>query len=268
MLQSLRVGKWENAFTADNYEDDPTHLIALGGFLEAIPVINGSVQPVFFAEAEPAATVTVNVVVFNQDVGVDPVRSLDDAGEWKAVAERFAQVGVKINYTIRYGVDPPFALPTGVNFLTAAEKITVPPFDIEINTPTAEMRQLILDTPLSAADYNVFYVTQMRAGIGTDPDQPARGVAYFSGAGGGWEHPENAPYLNNAFVSSQGAAEATLLVAAHELGHLLTNAGHYGGAQSLMTNQAPMSDDRSATGTKRLDSGRQAAINQNLGIAP
>jgi len=266
MLQSLRVGKWENAFTADNYEDDPTHLIALGGSLEAAPVINGSVQPFFFAEAEPAATVTVNVVVFDEDIGADPVRSLDDvADEWKAVAERFAQVGVKINYTIRYGVDPAFALP---EILAALEIATLPPNDIEIFTPSMQVQQLILGHKDSSADFNVFYARSMRTGIGQNPNQLVKGVAYFTGAGASWQNPENEPFIGSAFVSGQGDSAATLLTAAHELGHLLTNAGHYGGAQSLMTGLYNMSDDRSATGTKRLDAGRQAAINENLGIGP
>ena len=128
---------------------------------------------------------------------------------WRIVSERYAQVGVEVEVVSYRFVDPP----SGVN-LSDGRSVQ----DLGATVLEDEAKTLIGNIgTIGTEDIHVFYVNDLDIGGAGGP----RGIAIASFA---FDESES-QYAYNAFIA-RNASSPYGLVAAHELGHLLTNDGH------------------------------------------
>lgn len=238
---------------ADDTKNDRTHKIALGGLAKVQYPNTGTAICETEASVPPSLkSVNVCIVILRdkpQAQGGTPVISTTAVeSQWHAVQERYAQVGVQVNWTGPTIADPP----TNVDLLT--DGLLVRPSSTS-RVVAAEARAVIsnLGTQPDISDIHIFYVNYCMAGSG---------ALYGTAIADYWYDETEEAYIYNVFMSSN----AQLLMPAHELGHLLTDAG-YGGAvplENIMYDAAGYDFDNSAvTDCKRYNSVQEGLIRSN-----
>lgn len=230
---------------ADDATGDRTHKVQLGGNFKVDEIKIGTEAWLAVNATTPVPVVKkINCDVFVLKIGTTPVRTNAQVqAEMKIVKERFAQVGVKFDYTI-YERDQP----AGVNLSNGLSVATA-------TAPTwkqveAETKSLIagLGTVGSANDVQIFYVNQIHA-FGSNP----RGAALADY----WFDASEDDYINNVIVGSTYTFDPFNV--AHELGHLLTDDAHHANSMNLMMGTGtPTTNTLGAS--KRLDAAQETRI--------
>lgn len=228
---------------ADDATGDRTHKVQLGGNLkiEAIKIGTGGWQIMDAKTPVPALKkLKCDVVVLK--VGGAVVRpNAEVEAAMKMVQERYAQVGVKVEYAI-VERDPP----AGVDL---TDGVTVRDVS-ESHTLSAEGKSFLdgLATVGAAKDVHIFFIN--RAKIGAD-DVRGTAVADY------WYDESEESYTYNLFVANI----STPFTAAHELGHLLTDAGHHAAEINLMKTSTDQTNTLGAT--KRFDTDQETRIHSS-----
>lgn len=207
---------------ADEAPDDQTHLAELGS-----KIIVDSFDLKF---PNPATAVTLPVTSLTATVLADPAKTfnvkifrLSDCPLSKAtilthatrMKERFAQVGVTIT-----------APTTEASIIDVSTPADWAPRGsiIELNNGKVLAKQDFLanqyPNPVDGKAFHVYYCKH------TVLDGDAGGFAIYEND----KDTSNRAHERKAYISGE---QATLYVLAHEIGHLLTKAGHYGGTSSL-----------------------------------
>lgn len=201
---------------ADDAAGDRTHKIQLGGNFKIVEIKigSGAWQTVGGKTPVPVEkTTSLSVVILRQTVGGSPVISQTAVeNDLKIAQERYAQVGIKLAWTINTD-DPP-------NGVVLADGLT----EFTGNTPTAEEKALFdgLGTP-ATNDIHVFYVNFFSPAPGSTGE--AFPPSYFSSSA-------DASYTNNLVISATLKGFSTL---PHEIGHILLNdASHEPDSKNLM----------------------------------
>jgi len=212
---------WPIEGIADNEPNDQTFKIQLGGsfMTDSVKVgdgpwqVSGKKYPVRVVK-----TVQVNVVILRNKAlaegGVELVPFTTVAEYLRITKERYAQVGVDIE-VVRVAIEDP---PPGVDLSDGLTVQTTP----SETTISNEARSLIQRWgTVGSADIHIFYVNNIVYDVGLSP----MGIAFAHFALAASEE----DYTYNAFVSTMKVASSVQLgglVTAHELGHLLRDAGH------------------------------------------
>lgn len=263
---------------ADDAKNDRTFRIRQGGLVQVASVnLGGTDYPLDYRLPGPAErTVEVNIVILRETVGgatvfgagisdVDAIAKVE--AFWRIAQERYAQVGINLDYSIVVR-DPP----AGVNL---ADGLLVSAHNTLQTALPPESKALIdaLGTKGNPNDIHVFYVKQLRGG--TSVDKFAGGLAL----------PEyifnslDPDYSYNIFIDGPDSNTSLTrggYVAAHELGHLLRDARHEGDRDParvgdrwhlmadgiLETPAAP----NEILGSRRLNDWDEARINANLHV--
>jgi len=208
----------------DNQPNDRTHKIQLGGnfVVSALKIGTSNWQAVELKTPVKAIkTVKVNAVILydkphaNGGVPTVPIDTVKNY--FKIANERYAQVGVKLDLIGPVLQDPPL----GVDL---SDGLTVIPslHDPEICAETANILDHLGTT--SNGDIHVFFVNRLYTLKGPDP----AGLAFCA-----FRYPDELNHTYNAFVGADSLGLPRYstnnyggYVVAHELGHLLRNAGH------------------------------------------
>jgi len=181
-----------------------------------------------------------------------------------------AQVGIKLELVDNRDAVP---LPTGITTTVGIEAGTSNGSGLTVNPKLLTLINGVHGTPTQAPNViQITYVNSMTYPSGLVAHQDISGLALFpyyaGGGGGGGASPPVHNYANNIFISTN---HKKIFTVAHEIVHLLTNAGHYGPGQSYGL-QAPaylvdhnlMKFGTSAadgfTATKRVYQGQQGMI--------
>ena len=165
----------------------------------------------------------------------------------KMVQERYAQAGVKVEYTIAER-----DVPSGVDL---SDGVTVRDTSAS-HTLSTEAKTFLdgLATVNATKDVQIFFVNRAIVGGG---DVRGTAVADY------WYDESEESYTYNLFVANI----STPFTAAHELGHLLTDDGHHPAAINLMLISTDMTNTLGAT--KRFDVSQETRIhNSDRLIAP
>lgn len=155
-------------------------------------------------------TVSVHAVVLRNTPGGSPAAS--EAYVWNDLVNN---------------VKPAFAQ-ANINILIGSVTVADPPVGVDLSDGLAlagtdsvpqEVKTLVnaLGTP-SADDIHVFYVPSI-----TVPNNGQLGGKGFAIVDSYYQGPADRPYVYNAFM---GVTQMNFLTTAHEIGHLLTDAGH------------------------------------------
>lgn len=253
---------------ADNAKNDRTFKVQLGGKfkVESVKIgsgANGLSHQLNLKMPVPVKkTVDVRGVILRdkaQSAGGVPIVSVASVnGFWKIAQERYAQVGVKVNVVSVEVKDPPSGVDLTDGMLTLSTSSDGRPL-------AQEARSLItaLGTKGDSSDIHVFYVNRIQTGTG------------FSG---GWATAEywhlntDPDYTYNIFIEYNNSMASSAGItwqgyaAAHELGHLLTNAGHEDSSGSYPVWHLMHGSGLSTNGimgSRRLKISNQAAIHGN-----
>jgi hypothetical protein len=259
---------------ADEAWDDPTHVAELGStvVIKRIALDFGTTPS---QEIEVNLKVPVKVkrtvkvksaVMADTHYNAAGVRDNDI----KIANERLAQVGIKLELVDNRDAVP---LPTGITTTVGIEAGTSNGSGLTVNPKLLTLINGVHGTPTQAPNViQITYVNSMTYPSGLVAHQDISGLALFpyyaGGGGGGGASPPVHNYANNIFISTN---HKKIFTVAHEIVHLLTNAGHYGPGQSYGL-QAPaylvdhnlMKFGTSAadgfTATKRVYQGQQGMI--------
>jgi hypothetical protein len=193
--------------------------------------------------------VDVNIVILNGTNGQPVLSRSVVENHWKIVNERFAQVGVKVNWTIQNDHANP---PAGVDFING---FTIrDPLASSILAPEAKSLITGYGTTSTTADIHVFYVNWIQGGLaGTSVGR----YRYTASS--------ESPYLDNIVI---GANRYTF-TPAHELGHLLINWGYLGESiakTNLMYEGQPFTVNNNVFAKKRLNVDQQKKIRDNAHV--
>lgn len=206
----------KNAQGADDAEEvaNRMHKIALFGKVKMRVEIGQATGDIELPVPVPNRYKTVNVkavILRNQPGGIPAATEayvLNDLVN--NVKPRYAQANINISFGNVTTADPPAGvdLTDGIaqadaNYLPSVVKAVLD----EVGTPSTD-------------DIFIFYVPSITTGVPGYPNRGARGFALYDSA-----FPQSAdkPYTYNIFI---GVNEANVITTAHELGHILTDAGH------------------------------------------
>jgi len=194
-------------------QNDSTHLVALNGSVRAFYPFSNTVS-IDSKLAKIEKEIDVEIIIFRKSTGGSAVISTSTVQDhWKIVEERFAQVGIKVNWTIKSG--SPFDPPPGIDFSDPLDEFYTYTDDNWNNV--ASDTETIINAhggTSSINDIQAFYVKNLR----TDPveDLIAKGAALWtlnlitSDAG----------FANNILINADFSSSNLRFVSAHELGHL------------------------------------------------
>ena len=230
----------------DDHKNDRTHIVALGGKVKVTYVPTSGVQASLEAKVPDPSylkqTVNIQILIVRDKPtatgGTAPISKGDVETDWKLVRERFAQVGVKINYDIAPApVDPP----DGVDF-TDGFKIRDP---MSSKVLTEEAKKLIsgLGTVPQTGDIHVLYVETIYGALST-------AVADY------WYEESEDPYTFNIILRK----DRGVFDPAHELGHILTDKGYGTTVPKTNLMHEKQYDGNTVTTMKRLDSSQETRI--------
>ena len=206
----------------DDALNDRSHKIQLGGnfVIDSIKVgANGPWQPAGIkTPVRVVKTVEISAVILRDkaraDGGVELVPYTTVDKHMRIIKERYAQVGVKID-VVSVGIQDP---PPGVDLVDGLSLTR--PSGIPVSD---EARSLIKGKGTTdTSDICLFYVNYMQAA-------GAPGILYGYAYTASSLIAEEDPYTYNAFISTVHTNSSIPLggiVSAHELGHLLRDAGH------------------------------------------
>jgi hypothetical protein len=231
----------------DTDQDDPdatkasdrTHLAALGGTIRIREIRyrpTDTLKPM--QVRDPQLQQLVNAkhslrvkAYYFPDSGATPERIINDV---RIANDIYAQVGVRIQ--LEPGYPKPLPLPTGVtDSIVRAHEFAPPNMDEQtrraiVGTPASEGQSLIEACDRTPAELSIIYCQQ----ILDDRREPTyAGYAYPSYAC-------KLPNLSNSALVAgyiektddqsiiSTVASGMVMILAHELGHLLTNEGHFG----------------------------------------
>ncbi len=232
----------------DNADHDRTHKTKLGGSVHIRYPDTGDMIAEGTANVPPIKKVVVKIVRFN---GVSPSTSTI-SNRWALVEERFAQVGVEVEWSILSAVNPGSGIDFDNNIASLVDASIVAQGGAEMS-PEAK---LVVDhhrPNKNSAEVYVYYVKNLKVDGDTGADS-AKGFAATR-----W-HLKSADdlYGNNIFIDTTH----THYVAAHELGHLLRDSiAHFTSNHSLM--RAQPSTSSNYVGSKRLGTDSHSAIHAN-----
>jgi len=235
----------------DDLINDRTHKIALGGTVEVSYAEFGA-EPADTATVEVKKEVHVEIVILRDQPafagGVPVTAQAEVEDEWQVVAERYAQVGVHVTWAINI-VDPPAAInfADGIHAMSAADHQKV----------STEMKELIdtHGTNANTDDIHAFYVETLHS----TPGKNVNGVAIADFA---FDESEE-PYINNIIFDNS----RSILTAPHELGHILTDAGHEADSFNIMY-AAPAAQNTVVAKKRWFEFQEQSIHNSNLVTDP
>ena len=233
---------------ADNDQNDRTFKIALGGTVLAEYNMGGftAIKKADVPFPPYLREVNVNLVIVRDKAesagGSAPVSVADVINDWKVARERYAQVGVRVNWTGPVIVDPPAGVDFDDGFRSHWPILTS-------HELTTEAKSLIDDcgTVPDDTDIHVFYVSKLEGLLGV-------AIAHY------WFLNENG-YLYNIFIRH----DSTVFVAAHELTHLLADWGYGNVPQTNLMNEdsSLLTAGNVVTGLKRLNQSQTNSIRLN-----
>jgi hypothetical protein len=196
---------------ADDTQNDRTHKVSLGG---KVKVQYSSTATVVCEKEETVSpslkTVNVCIIILRDKPqaqgGVPVISTTTVESQWHTVRERYAQVGVVINYTVSIQ-DPPLGVDLSDGLLVREHSTN--------RVLAAEAKALIsaCGTVDATVDIHVFYVNTVM--VGTDWAYGSAVAEYY--------YPSEDGYLYNAFINNAANKPFTV---SHELAHLLANAQH------------------------------------------
>ncbi len=244
---------------ADDATNDRTHKIQLGGNLVIDSIKIGDKPWQAVGKKTPVCvvkTVDVKFVIMRDKpaaTGGQPLVPPATVAEYVRITkERYSQVGVKIVDQVVVK-DPP----AGVDLIDGLTVQATPTED----TISTEARKLIEGSgTVGAADIHIFYVNDIAYSAGLRP----AGLAFADFALAESED----KYTYNAFVSTLKTSRSIPyggIVTAHELGHLLTDAGHAnsGGPLSGIQLMIDGASENGILGAKRFRISDQEKIQNN-----
>ena len=205
---------------ADDAKNDRTHKVALDATVEVEhPTTDPICTKTATASADKTVTFHVNILKVG---GTGVVNNAAVQGDMKQIAERYAQMQIKVDYTIEDPVDPP----TGVNLSDGLDEY--PGVVGGVIQMTDEEKSLLGASALRTAtddDIELYYVNNLSLG--------SLGESF-------WKSAVPDPKYKNSMVLAVG--RFPYVVPAHEAGHVILDSGdHYTGAnkeQNLMSDGA------------------------------
>ncbi len=237
---------------ADDTKNDRTHKIALGGKVKVQYPETGTVICEEEANVPPSLkAIDVNVIILRDKSaatgGVPVIAVATVSNFWNIAKERYAQVGVDIQWTGPTVEDPP----AGVDLSDWLQVL-----DTSTSTVlSAEAKTLIsaVGTANTTADIHVFYVNRIAVGSSF-----AGGLAvadfYFDES--------DDPFAYNMFINSSTSSPWGGYAAAHELTHLTTDAGHPTADTWRLMHGAVLTTT-GAAGSRRLTASEETTIRGN-----
>ena len=243
----------------DDSKNDRTHKIQLGGKFQvkSIKIGGAEHQADIKTTTFLQKTVDINIVIFRNKPlsagGVPLISAGDVQRDWKIANERYSQVGIKVNIQSLEIKDPPTGVDLTDGSLTVSASATGRPLADEAKNAIAA-----LGTKGNSSDIHVFYVNQVQIG-----STFLGGIAladYYYGS-------TDPDFTYNIFIKTIALTPWSGYAAAHELGHLLTNAGHedaYGVDYSIWhLMYGNTLNTNGITGSRRLNSINQTSIQGN-----
>jgi hypothetical protein len=229
----------------DDTKNDRTHKIALGGKVKVQYPETGTVICEKEANVPPSLkTVDVVLVILRdkaQSLGGTPVISVAAvSNDWRLVRERYAQVGVTVNWSGPTVHDPPAGvdLSDGLDAWDGTHSVV------------QELKDLVagLGSTNTTSDIHVFYVNDAKAGI------VGLAVAQY------WfTNAADQGYLYNIVLdTSEGVFDP-----AHELGHLLMNSGYGTGIDQFNLMYEATYGANTVTTMKRINANQETLIQGN-----
>ena len=206
----------KNAAGAENAEEiaKRVHKIALFGKVKIRVEIGQTTGDVELQIPTPGRykTVHVKAVILRDQPGGTPAAT--EAYVWTDLVDnvkpRYAQANINISIDGVTTVDPP----PGVDLSDGLAQA-------DVNYLPAEVKTLVEKRGTSTTDdIHIFYVPAITTGVPNYPNRAARGFALVDAL---FPASADKPYTYNVFI---GIEDANVITTAHELGHLLTNAGH------------------------------------------
>ncbi len=214
--------KEDDEHKVDNIPDDAvgdrTHKVQLGGNfdIKALRMDGMAWKVIHYKTPVPAVgMVDVNVVILRNRAqangGTEVISEAAVNDLWKIANERYAQCGIKLNVHFLGVQDPPVGvdLTDGLTVISNSGETVL----------AKEAKKLIsaLGTSNTTADIHVFYVNIVNV---AGQSRAGNTVAnYFYGG-------QTEGYLNNIFLSQSANNPHAGYIAAHELGHILTDRDH------------------------------------------
>jgi hypothetical protein len=237
---------------ADDTKNDRTHKIALGGKVKVQYPETGTVICEKEASVPPSLkTVDVNIIILRDKPeasgGVPVIAVTTVSSFWKIAKERYAQVGVDIQWTGPTVEDPPDGIDLS-DWLQALDSDTNTVLSAEAKTLVS-----VLGTTNNTDDIHVFYVNLIKVGS-TFAGGMAVADFYFDES--------DDPFTHNIFINNDSSSPWGGYAAVHELTHLTTDAGH------TTTNTWRLMHDTlltitGATGSRRLTASEETIIRGN-----
>jgi hypothetical protein len=266
---NIPVGGRPNINNQDNNGSDPadndrTHLIQLGGKFVVKYIPDSNTPSEFHTRSAFVArkkTVTVNVFILKNSAGMEIISEKEVNDYWKIVRERYAQVGVWINWEVY----PPVAQPAGVN-LDDGLRVEAPSI---VGGPSNKLdpEAMALINGIGVPNkVNAYYVNKIQPPnpliVGPPPAKKTvtLGLAvtkeYF---------PSHDDYYYNFFIAVDKTDEegnvvpaAEGFVEAHELGHCVGELLHP--TEYFLLMGTPTSGSNTPTSTKRFSESEEAKI--------
>ncbi len=238
---------------ADDAKNDRTHKIQLDGKVKISAIkIGTTAEQVMDMKVPVKVKKTVKVKLVNCVHGLfinDPCWSAGEvATAKKAMKERYAQAGIKLEITDVAGPD------IGVSGWVDNYPQLI---GGTINIPQ-EAKNIFAAVPASSADEAVIYLVRRLGASGSGSSGASTPLKYLSASD------KASGYGNKALVSSVAAGYAQIFTAAHELLHILLDAEHadypteHADAQMLW--HAPTTPNTSIDATKRIPSNQMQKV--------
>jgi len=231
---------------ADDAKNDRTHKVQLGGKVQVKSItIDGTEHQLDMKTDVPAKKkVDLSVIIVRETAGgAQSATNQAVEAEMKRAQERYAQIAVDLNWSIKV-IDPP----AGVDL---SNGISANPL---VN---AEMTSLFSAATVATNDLEVFVVNDLRFTPGST--LYGIGLAQFAAASLGYNGVNG--YENTAIINWDDSSPLPgRQVFAHEIGHILTNAGHSGGPLNLMESGSKRNTGNDIKGGRRIVPSQQTAV--------
>ncbi len=230
----------------DNAVDDATYRVKLGDTLTitydsnpvpggARPLIHKRVPVRVLKEAKVNVTVMMVMPQPPAQGPPGPVASQAQVDQWLTAAnETYAQVGVRLTWTVQFAEEPKKTRNDDMD-VNLSNGLLVPPIsDIEARSMIRGYRVLVGSTAIpirtAATDDVELFIINYFADGGGNSLTGFRGLSFPPAAMS--LHPDSPDIVDSVIVS---ARYRTTFTVAHEIGHILTNAGHYGDPPGTFT---------------------------------
>jgi hypothetical protein len=231
---------------ADDTQNDRTHKVSLGGKVKVQYASTAAVVCEKETSVTVAGIVHIIPIIFRDKAQVSggvPVIASSQVEDFLAIAkERYAQVGVSISWATPTIHDPP----TGVDLTDGLTARTSTLSRVLASEAKAAINGC--GTLGDLTDIHLFYVDEVKIGSG---------LVGGSAIADYWYDETEEDYIYNIFMSDSTSSPWAPYAVAHELGHLLTDAGHASDSWRLMHSSLSLTGE---TGSRRFVSSEETSI--------